>query len=174
MKSKALKPALSGLFLALALLLPFLTAADPKIGNMFLPMHLPVMLCGFICGPVWGLAAGLFAPLLRSLLFSAPMLFPTAIAMSFELATYGAICGLIYNRLSKGIGSVYITLITAMLVGRAVWGIASALLYTLAGNSFGFELFLSGALFSAVPGIVIQLIIIPPIVVLITKYAKKK
>ena len=62
----------SALFLALALLLPFLTGQIPQIGSALNPMHIPVLLCGFVCGWPWGLAVGLIAPLLRHLLFGMP------------------------------------------------------------------------------------------------------
>ncbi len=90
----------SALFLALALVLPFLTGQIQTFGQMLAPMHLPVLLCGFVCGPVWGLAVGAVAPLLRSLLFGMPPMFPTAVAMAFELAAYGLFTGLFYRLLS--------------------------------------------------------------------------
>ena len=62
---------LSGLFLALGLLLPFLTGQIPNIGKMMLPMHIPVLLAGFVCGWPYGLVVGLICPLLRSVTFGA-------------------------------------------------------------------------------------------------------
>lgn len=173
MKKRLYNSILSGLFLALALLLPFVTASDPKIGNMFLPMHIPIMLCGYICGPIWGLAAGIIAPLLRNLLFSAPQLFPTAIAMCAELGCYGLVCGLLYKILPKSPTNTYISLIISMLLGRLVWGGISLLLYSFSGKSFGFELFISGAILSAIPGIILQIAIIPPLIIIANKHLKK-
>ena len=80
---------LAGFFLALGIVLPFLTMQIPSFGSMLLPMHIPVILCGFICGGPLGLIVGFIVPLLRSALFSMPPMFPTAIAMAFELAAYG-------------------------------------------------------------------------------------
>ncbi|MFQ6976237.1 MAG: ECF transporter S component [Oscillibacter sp.] len=57
----------SALFLALAMVLPFLTGQIPEIGSMLCPMHLPALLCGFMCGWPWGLAVGFISPLLRSM-----------------------------------------------------------------------------------------------------------
>ena len=85
----------AALFLALAMVLPFLTAQIPEIGSMLSPMHIPVLLCGFLCGWPWGLAVGFIAPPLRSVLFGMPAMFPGAAAMAFELATYGAVSGLL-------------------------------------------------------------------------------
>lgn len=84
---------LAALFLALGLVLPFFTGQIPQIGSMLLPMHLPILLCGFVCGWRWGLGLGLLAPLLRSLLLGMPPLYPQALAMAGELATYGALTG---------------------------------------------------------------------------------
>ena len=38
----------AALFLAIAMVLPFLTGQIPEIGSMLSPMHIPVLLCGFI------------------------------------------------------------------------------------------------------------------------------
>jgi len=83
---------LAALFLALAFVLPMITGHVPQIGNMLCPMHFPVLLAGFVLGGPWGLALGFAAPLLRSVLFGHAPMYPIAIAMAFELATYGA-CG---------------------------------------------------------------------------------
>ncbi|MCF7924818.1 MAG: ECF transporter S component, partial [Candidatus Izimaplasma sp.] len=115
---------LSGLFLALAIVLPMFTGSIQALGQSFLPMHIPIILCGFICGPKYGGLVGLVSPLLRTLLFSMPPLYPVALAMSFELATYGIITGILYRAFKKNIFSIYNSLIIAMLAGRAVFGIA--------------------------------------------------
>ncbi|MBE6694754.1 MAG: ECF transporter S component [Ruminococcaceae bacterium] len=160
---------LSGLFLALALIFPFLTGQIKTFGNMLLPMHIPIFLCGFICGAPCGAAVGFAAPLLRSLMFGMPALFPTAVAMAIELCVYGAVSGAMYRALPKRLPYLYLSLFSAMLVGRAVWGLASILLYRLAGSEFSWSLFLGGALIHAVPGIVIQFIIVPLLVRLANK-----
>ena len=160
----------SALFLALALVLPFLTGQIPQFGSALLPMHLPVLLCGFLCGWPWGLAVGLIAPILRSLLFGMPPLMPTAIAMSFELAAYGAVSGFLYAKLAKTTLNTYVTLAVAMLVGRAVWGLVSLALYSLILRApFTGAMFLGGAFLNAWPGIVVQLALVPPIVLALTK-----
>lgn len=157
--------ALSSMFLALGLLLPMLTAQIPSLGNKLLPMHIPVLLCGFVCGWPYGLAVGLIAPVLRSLLFGMPPMFPVAIAMSFELATYGLVAGYLYRLLPRKSSSVYLALIPAMLVGRIIWGGASYLLFGLNGAAFTWKVFLSGAFVNAVPGIVLQIFLVPAIII---------
>ena len=159
----------AALFLALAFVLPLLTGQVPKVGNMLCPMHFPVLLCGFMLGGPWGLAVGFAAPLLRSVLFGMPPMFPVAISMAFELATYGAVAGFMYRKVQHTLPMIYATLVTSMVAGRLVWGAVRFVLAGLSGSSFPFSAFLSGAVLTAVPGIVAQLILIPLIVAALQK-----
>ena len=119
----------SALLFALGLVLPFLTGQVPQIGNMLLPMHFPVFLCAFLCGWQYALFLGFLLPICRSMIFGMPHMFPVAIAMAFELAAYGLIAGLVYGRSKqKSTASLYIALISAMILGRVVWGIVEVLL----------------------------------------------
>ncbi len=160
---------LSALFIALGIVLPSITMHVPSIGNMLCPMHIPVLLCGFICGPIYGALIGFILPLLRSTLFGMPMMFPTAIAMAFELTTYGFCTGFLFRKTTKNTLSIYVSLILSMLLGRIVWGIASAILYSMAKTAFGIQLFIAGAFLKAIPGILIQLILIPIIIIRLQK-----
>ncbi|MDO5520149.1 MAG: ECF transporter S component [bacterium] len=163
------KMVLTATFIALGLVLPFLTMQIPSIGNMLCPMHIPVLLCGFLCGGPYGLIAGLCLPVLRSLLFGAPVLMPTALAMSFELAAYGLVSGVLYDLL-KGVKlRAYITLIGAMVIGRIIWGIAAFCIYHAIGNVFTWKLFATQAFLRAIPGIILQLVFIPLIVIQLEK-----
>jgi len=155
---------LSGLFIAIGLLLPFLTAQNPILGKKLLPMHLPVLLCGFVCGWPYGLIVGFVLPVFRSMLFGMPPMFPTAVAMSFELAAYGCLTGLFYKLLPKKNAYIFVSLIIAMIGGRIVWGAVSYILYGLSKSAFTWQLFIAGAFLDAIPGIVVQIIIIPVIV----------
>ena len=174
MKNKQLrKLVFSALLLAIGYVLPFLTGQIPEIGSMLLPLHIPVLLCGMVCGWQWGLAVGFVLPLARSLMFGAPPLYPAAVAMSFELATYGLVVALFYKALSKkGVVGIYASLIAAMLAGRAVWGAVQYILLGLGGKSFTFAAFAAGAVLNAIPGIIIQLILIPAIILVLRKYTK--
>ena len=159
---------LSAMFLALGLVLPFFTGQIREIGNKLLPMHIPVLLCGFVCGPQYGLLVGFITPLLRSLLFSMPPL-PRAIGMAFELATYGAVTGLLYRKLPKSKARIYISLLIAMVAGRLVWGIVSILIYGIEGSAFTWQMFAGGAFLNAIPGIVVQIILIPVLMLALEK-----
>ena len=155
----------AALFLAMALILPFIAGQIPEIGSMLCPMHIPALLCGFLCGWPWGLAVGFIAPPLRSVLFGMPAMFPSAVAMAFELATYGAVAGLLYRLLPRRKAVTVCVLILSMIAGRIVWGIVRLVLAGLSGSSFTWGLFLSGAITTALPGIVLQIVLIPLLVI---------
>jgi len=155
---------LAAFFLALGIIMPFLTGQIPGIGNMLLPMHIPVLVCGYVCGWQWGLAVGFVVPLLRSAMFGMPPMMPTAAAMAFELAAYGAVTGILNRVLPDKEAFVYVSLAGAMIAGRLVWGIVSIPLYGVAGKAFSWQIFMGGALLNAVPGIILQLVLIPVII----------
>ena len=159
----------AALFLALAFVLPMVTGHVPQVGNMLCPMHFPILLCGFVLGGPWGLAVGFAAPLLRSVLFGMPPMFPIAVSMAFELAAYGLVSGVLWHKVKHTVPMMYASLVTAMVAGRLVWGAVRFVLAGLTGSSFPFSAFLSGAVLTAVPGIVAQLILIPLIVAALQK-----
>ena len=167
--ARVLRLTYAALFLAIAMVLPFVTGQIPQIGSMLSPMHIPALLCGFVCGWPWGLAVGFIAPPLRSLLFGMPAMFPSAAAMAFELAAYGALAGWLRRRLPKGRPYIYVTLILSMLLGRVVWGTARMLLAGLSGNTFTWALFVAGAFTNAVPGIILQLVLVPVLVMVMER-----
>lgn len=173
-KKNLINMALAAMFLALALVLPFMTAGIPQIGNALCPMHIPVLLCGFVCGPWYAMGVGFIAPLLRFALFGMPPIMPIGIAMCFELAAYGLVSGLMYKYLPKKKPYIYVSLIGAMLIGRGVWGAARTVLYGLGKSEFGFAAFISGAFTTAIPGIIIQIILIPLLVMMIESLTKKQ
>lgn len=163
------KLTLSAMFFAIGLVLPFFTGQIPEIGNMLLPMHLPVMLCGLICSWKYGLALGFFLPLFRSFIFFRPPLYPNALSMAFELAAYGLIIGLIYSNCKKqNLLWLYISLISAMIGGRIVWGVVRTILHGI-NVPFSFAMFISSGFIEALPGIILQLILIPSIMLMIKK-----
>lgn len=165
--NKLIKMILAALFLALAYVMPFLTGQIPEIGSMLCPMHIPVLLCGFICGWQWGLVVGFVAPLFRSLILTMPPLFPTAVCMAFELAAYGALAGILYKKFPRKKLCIYVSLLISMLVGRLVWGIAMFVCFGIKGGSFTLTAFLAGAFTNAVPGITVQILLIPIIVMIL-------
>ena len=150
--------------MALGLVLPFFTGQILEIGSMLLPMHIPVLLCGFICSWEYGLTVGFIVPIFRSVLFGRPFMMPTAVAMAFELAAYGAVAGLLYQKLKGKKCGIFVSLVGAMVAGRFLWGVVSIALFKMIDSVFTWEMFAAGAFLEAVPGIIVQLILIPTIV----------
>ena len=170
MQKQIKKLTLSAMFIAIGIVLPMITGNIQQIGSMLLPMHIPVFLCGLICGWQYGLVVGAVLPLMRSVLFGMPPIYPVAIAMTFELATYGAVSGILYNRSKwQCIIALYRSIIAAMLAGRIVWGIAEVILLGVSGNTFTWSAFMAGAFFNAIPGIIVQLTLIPALMVALNK-----
>lgn len=162
-KNTILTTTLAALFLALGILLPFLTGNNFVLGRAFSLMHIPVLLCGFVCGLPYGILIGFVTPLLRSVIVGMPPMIPTALAMAFELATYGALAALLYRMLPKSIPNLYVSLVISMIIGRLVWGLASYLIFTAMGNVFTLEILWADAFVKPIIGIIFHIVIIPPI-----------
>jgi thiamine transporter ThiT len=152
---------LSSLMIAIGIVLPFLTASNPALGSVFLLMHIPALFTGLILGPKYGLLVGLVTPLMRSVLVSMPPLYPQALVMSFEIGAYGLFAGLAKKLLPKKDVFAVVALIVGMLLGRAVWGLGAAIFYPLAGLNFSLDIFVKAAFITGLPGIGIQLVLIP-------------
>ncbi len=162
------KMTLSAVLLAVGLILPLFTAQIKEIGDSLLPMHLPVMLCGLLCGWQYGGFIGLILPFLRSVTFGMPPIYPQAVWMALELCTYGAVIGVMYLLLKKkNVLSIYISLIVAMISGRIIWGIAKAVLLGFDGKAFTLSMFWIGGFADALPGIILQLVLIPLLVTVV-------
>ena len=159
----------AALYLAIAMVLPFVTGQVPEIGSKLLPMHIPALLCGFMCGWKYGLVVGFIAPLLRSVTFGMPPMIPEAVAMAFELAVYGGMSGWLRRVLPGRIGYIYAALLLSMIAGRIAWAIVRLSLAGLAVSGFSWKLFMTGGVTKAIPGIILQLAIIPVLVTAMEK-----
>lgn len=158
----------SAMFLSLGIVLPFLTGQIKEIGDTLLPMHIPVMLCGLICGSKLGFTVGLMVPLLRAATVGMPTIYPNAVWMALELATYGFVIGFLYSSFhKKQMWWLYCCLIISMISGRIVWGIAKSVLLGISGKVFTIQAFIAGGIIDSLPGIILQLILIPGIMKLI-------
>lgn len=150
---------LSGVFIAMGLVLPIAFHAMGGGGPVFLPMHIPVLIAGFFLSWPFAFAVGVLTPLLSSILTGMPPFFPVLPYMMFELVTYGTVVSLLYRKLKM---NVYLSLIISMVCGRimagtVVWILGTILMVKLPGP----VVFLQGAIITGIPGILIQLIFIP-------------
>ncbi len=169
MKTSLRNLLITAVLMAVGFVLPFLTGQIPSIGNMLSPLHLPVFICGLCCGWQWGAILGAVLPLARSLVFGMPPLFPTATAMAFEMAAYGALAGVFYGLLlkvcaAKGhVPALYGALIAAMIGGRLVHGTAMAVCMGLSGSGYTLQAFLTADFVNAWPGMILHLLLAPPV-----------
>ena len=115
------------------------------------------------------MAVGFIAPLLRFALFGMPPIFPTGVSMAFELLTYGLVAGLCYKHLPRRRINIYASLLIAMVAGRLVWGAVRFILTGLQPEKFGLAAFWAGAVATALPGILVQIVLIPVIVLALRK-----
>ncbi len=157
---------LTAFFIAAGIILPMVFHLFGGTGPVFLPMHIPVLLCGFVCGWKYGLIAGIVTPIISSILTGMPPIFPIGAAMICELAAYGLLCGLLYRSLKQ---NIYVSLIGSMIGGRAVSGIANMIFFGIAGKPYGLSVFLTGAFVTSIPGIIIQIILIPILIIALEK-----
>lgn len=156
---------LASLLTALGIIFPTLFHMFSISGNIFLPMHIPVLICGFICGWKYGGICGIIIPLMCSVITGKPVLFPTGIVIAFELCTYGLVSGLSYKKFN-----VFFSLGFAMIIGRLVNGAMNFLFLGVSGAEYSFKIFITATLLTPFPGIIIQFIIIPFIIIVLTKF----
>lgn len=152
---------------ALCVVLPMAFHAIQNAGTVFLPMHIPVLLCGLMCGWPFGFICGVLGPLLSSLLTGMP---PAAMlpAMMVECAMYGCVTGLgmKYIHTGKSLPDLYISMVTAMVTGRVLSGLAKSLIFSPGTAPFAW---VTTSLVAGLPGIVIQLILIPMVFTALTR-----
>ncbi len=173
-KENLRKLVLSAMFLGIGLVLPLFTGQIKEIGDSLLPMHIPIMLCGVICGAKHGFATGMILPFLRAITFGMPPLYPNAIWMALELATYGLVIGILYSKFKKTTPYLLLSMLCAMISGRIVWGITKALLLITKEGAFTIKAFVIGGFVDAIPGIILQFILIPLIVGIYEKLKQKR
>ena len=171
MINKTKQLTIASMCLALGVILPQAFHAIPNSGTIFLPMHIPVLISGFICGPYYGLIIGILTPFVSHLIFAMPPS-PILTQMLIELAMYGLCTGMfnkaikIKNQMIKN----YLVLILAMIIGRVTYGLANAFIFK--AGSYSLSIWLTTAFITALPGIIIQLILIPIIVKTVKKLLK--
>lgn len=168
-QSAILNLTISAMLLALAMFLPFLTGQIPQFGRMLSPLHIPAMLAGFILPLPWAVPLAFIIPIVRSLIFSMPSMVPMAVTMAFELATYALVIGLIYKRPAKSYFSILIALIPAMVIGRIVYALVFFIVMSLTAGTFNLSVVITGLTVEGLPGVIVQLLIVPPIVLAVEK-----
>lgn len=151
-------------FIILGIILPRITnfIGSPTLGNLLSPMHIPVFLTGLTLGPSIGFIVGAVTPLFSTLLTGMPPFSPPiTVLMAFELAGYGFLSGILYIYFKK---NIYLSLIISMIGGRIIFGLALAFIAPVFAFNPPFVNFMKASLITAVPAVIIQLILLPLIV----------
>ncbi len=168
---------LTGFFIALGIILPQITGRIPDIGKLLSPMHFPVLICGCVCGWKYAGACGILTPILTSLIFQRPVLFPMAVCMLFELATCGIVIAVLYKMLKNSKlpnpFPLYISLVSAMISGRIVYAIAKYICLGFSSSPSSIFVFFIHSFSTAWIGIILQIVIIPPIILILNKIMRK-
>ena len=158
---------LTALCIALCVVVPMAFHVIPNAGAVMLPMHIPVLLCGLVCGWQYGLLCGILGPLVSSVMTGMP---PAAMlpGMMVECGMYGCVGGLLMERIRTGslYADLYICLPAAMLAGRVISGVVKALILT---PGLSFTAWATASFVTALPGISIQLILLPTLIVALTR-----
>ena len=154
------------LCIALGVLLPMAFHVIPNAGSIFLPMHIPVLICGLFCGWPYGLACGIITPFLSS-----AMMLPQ---MMIELAVYGLVAGLCtqYISMKNEMTKLYMSLIIAMLAGRIMNGFVNTCILSTQGYTL--SVFMMASFITCLPGIILQLIVIPVLVRILNRNIYKQ
>lgn len=165
--SRVKKLVIAALSIALCVVLPMAFHSVQNAGKVFLPMHIPVLICGLVCGWPYGLVCGVLGPVLSSLTTGMP---PAAIlpSMTIELAVYGLVTGamITFVRTKNYTADLYISMISAMILGRTVAGLCNSYIFSSGAGPFAW---VTTSLVAGLPGIVIQLILIPLLILALTK-----
>ncbi len=122
---------------------------------MLLPMHFAVILAAIVMGLKGGIVVALVSPVLSYSLSGMP---PAAslLPMTIELAVYAIVVNLSARRFKM---PLVLSLIIAMIVGRLV----SILFVSLILHNTPLGIQLHHLFVVGIPGIVIQLILLPPV-----------
>ncbi len=165
---------LAALFIALGIVLPIALHAIPDAGKIFLPMFLPVLVGALFLPWQYALAVGVFTPLLSTLLTGMPPVAPLPISfmMAAELGVAAVIISLMKNiKLIKNKRyMVIIALIPALIAGFVVSGLVLKLAVEFFGvKGPGMWTYIVGSIVAALPGIAIQVVLIPLLYSLIKK-----
>lgn len=169
--NKTKELAFGGMFIIIGVLLPMIFHSFGVSGSIVLPMHIPVLISGFILSPVIALIVGGITPILSFLLTGMPPLFPSCLLMCFELSTYA----LVVSVLKEGTKlNIYCILTISMILGRVVFGLVFFVFSIIFNLNINVIESIIGGIITGIPGILIQIIFIPPVVIFIKKVFFKK
>ncbi len=157
---------ITALLISIGVILPLFTHLIAA-GNVLLPMHLPILIGGFVLKRKYAILVGFLTPIISNVLTGMPMTVPMLPIMIFELTTYALVANTLYQAFHK---NIYFSLVVSMIAGRFI-----ALLVVLVLTKV-FQVtmlapiaYIVAAISTGFIGILIQLLIIVPTVVVLKK-----
>lgn len=158
----------AALMTALSVVLPAAFHLVPAVGTYLSPIHLPSLFCGLVAGPLYGALCGIAGPLLSFLITGMPAA-PYLLPMTVECAAYGLFTGLgmRFIRTGKTLPDAVLSLLPAQLLGRLFAGGVKALLT--AADGFTLRVFWFSYFVATWPAIVLQLLLLPPLLMLLMR-----
>lgn len=163
------KLVLTSIFVAIGIVLPqtIHLFGGPTLGAILLPMHLPVFIGAMVLGVESGILIAVLSVGIGVALGMPPILIATY--MIFELSVYGLLSGYLYKHRKW---NVYLSYLVAKVSGMVVALLVTIILLDILGlgNPMMFGTF--GMFVPGIPGIIIQLAIVPPIVILLERELK--
>lgn len=160
---------LSGVFITTGIVLPIAFHTFGGAGSIFLPMHIPVLLAGFFLNVPYAIFVGFLTPLLSSLFTGMPPAFPMLPIMMVELPVYAGVIAYLTRKTKL---NTYIKLLASMIIGRFAAGLAVYTLVSLFSAKLPSPmLFIKGSILTGLPGILIQLVLIPILVLSVEKWS---
>lgn len=162
------KSIITAICIALCVVLPQAFHAIPNAGSIYSPIHIPFLLCGLICGWQYGLLSGVAGVGLSYLITGMPAISHLP-GMIIECAIYGLVCGLMMKliKTKSTYADLYISLVSAMLAGRVISGLAKALIF--AAGKYSLATWATSYFVTGLPAVIIQLALIPTIVFALQK-----
>lgn len=164
------KLALTSFFLSLGIVLPFVFHQFALAGRIFLPMHIPVFLAGIFVGPVSGIIVGVLSPIISFFMTGMPPPYAVPL-MTIELPVYGLSIGLL-RQLRKI--PLILSLIISMVLGRAGFALGLLILGQFVNLPYSFSTFLKISFITGLPGIAVQIILIPSMVKAVSLLGSKR
>ena len=125
-------------------------------------MHIPALVAGLTAGPLSGMIVGVLSPPLNFVVSGMPPISPPIMPiMALEVGTYGLVSGILMKYTKRGI---LLCLIGGMLAGRAAMGVGAAVAVAFLGMRLPAASYVTTAIVTGLPGVLIQVILIPILV----------
>jgi riboflavin transporter FmnP len=156
----------ASMLIALGIIIPVCFHTIKNAGAVFLPMHIPILIGGFVLSAPYAVAVGIVTPVLSYLFTGMPPV-PVIYVMPIELAAYGLFISFLYNKARIGL---YPSLISGMIGGRIVSILGKYLiLHLLMNKPFALKKVASALFITGLPGIIIQIILVPIVIYALEK-----